>query len=221
MSYDYDYSTTERYCGLQENRGRYFEEYVDHVCKIAGLFNATYVADFGAGNGKLCIELARKGFYVYSVDIPSKTSDYAKQRYEEEGLVAYENKIQQCTPEEFFKLDFIDLVACFGTFEHLTNPIRTMHQIYRTIKRGGIFILHADLHNFSPPNIYDHYVYEPVLTDLMIAMGYMKLDENRLAVPHFEGQAFTFGTIKMEVFQKICDGDYGRRYRRVVERWEL
>ena len=53
---------------------------------------------------------------------------------------------------------------CLICFSHQDNPFKFVHQVWEKLSPRGIFMLSADLHNFSDKaHIEDHFIYEPFL----------------------------------------------------------
>ncbi len=213
------YAVTERYVH-NGPPSRTTQERIDIVIEVARIFNVKKAADYGAGSGDICLSLALAGIETYSVDIPGRTSEFATQRYRKAGC-----DVRTLSPEDFFNLpaESLDLVTSFDVFEHMKTPFRSVHQTWEKLSPDGIFVLSADLHNFSDEaHIVDHFIYEPFLVQLIENVGFELLDSAILYRPRLRGKKFTFGSIRVDCFQKLMAGSSPlERFRRMANRYNL
>ncbi|RLJ07196.1 MAG: hypothetical protein DRP16_03905 [Candidatus Aenigmatarchaeota archaeon] len=213
------YATTERYIHEGPPR-RTTQERIEIVIEVARLFKVKKAADYGAGSGDVCLSLARAGIKTYSVDIPGKTSEFAARRYRNAGL-----DVETLSPEGFLSLpsESLDLVTSFDVLEHLDNPFKFVHQAWEKLSPQGIFILSADLHNFSDEaHIADHFIYEPFLIQLVENVGFELLDSAIQWRPRLRETKFTFGSIRVDCFRKIMAGSSQlERFQRMAARYSL
>ncbi|MBW2018274.1 MAG: methyltransferase domain-containing protein, partial [Deltaproteobacteria bacterium] len=195
-------------------------ERIEIVTEMVRLFKVKRAADYGAGSGDICLALAKEGVETFSVDIPGKTSRFAALRYKEAGL-----EVKCLSPEEFQELppEHLDLVTSFDVFEHLINPFGFVRDTWEKLSDGGIFILSADLHNFSDEaHIADHYIYEPFLIQLIENVGFEFMDSAVHWRPHIRGEKFTFGSLCVDCFKKVMAGSSPlERFQRMARRYEL
>lgn len=213
------YATTHRY--IQSGPPTLTtKERIEIVTAVARLFKIRKAADYGAGAGDICLALSRIGVETYSVDIPGKTSQFAAQRYSEADL-----PVRSINPEDFDDLseDSLDLITSFDVLEHFQNPFHFVHRAWEKLRPAGIFILSADLHNFSDEaHIADHYIYEPFLTRLVENVGFELLDSATQWRPRLRTNTFTFGSIRVDCFRKILAGTSPlERFQQMAARCQL
>ena len=213
------YAQTERY--IHEGAmSQTTKERISIVTQIVDLFDVRKAADYGAGRGDLCIALAQKGVETCSIDVTGNTSAYAASRYQDAGL-----DIKSLSPDDFCDSpdNFLELVTCFDVFEHLDNPLRIIHRIWRKLAPEGTLVLSADLHNFNDEaHISDHFIYEPFLIELIENIGFVHLDSLIQGRPSLRDNQFTFGSIRLDCFRKImADSSPLDRYRRMAKRFNL
>ncbi|MGV8074748.1 MAG: class I SAM-dependent methyltransferase [Syntrophobacteraceae bacterium] len=126
--------------------------------------------DFGSGVGSGGILFARHGFQVTLADISSPSLDFCKWRFTERSLHAHliDLKISNLPTEAF------DMITAMDVFEHLVNPVETVQELSRALKKGGFLFgrFHAE-HDKDRP----HHVtldFEPTFKELK-ALGFTKI----------------------------------------------
>ena len=95
--------------------------------------------DIGCGDGYIASQFVNK-FKTYGIDI----SEVALKEANTKGIITQQldaNKIELPFEDEFF-----DNISCLDVLEHLMDPIAFTKEIYRILKKSGIFIV-------SIPNI--------------------------------------------------------------------
>ena len=97
------------------------------------------VADLGAGQGTLSVELARMGFEVYACDV-------CAEGFQANGLP----NIHFCVVDLHERLPYpdgsLDFACAVEVIEHLENPRRFLRECHRILKSDGMLIL-------STPNV--------------------------------------------------------------------
>jgi len=106
------------------------------------------ILDCGCGPGHYAIVLARRGYSVALVDISSKMLDITLEKFKNEKL---EHRIlaaikTSSTDLRAFSDNYFDAALCSGPLYHLTklpNRIKTVRELRRVMKPGGILIVTA------------------------------------------------------------------------------
>jgi 2-polyprenyl-6-hydroxyphenyl methylase/3-demethylubiquinone-9 3-methyltransferase len=94
--------------------------------------------DVGSGGGYLSEELARLGFIVSGVDQALASVRTAQFHAQETGLeIDYRVALAESLP---FPDDAFDLVTCCDVLEHIHDLDRTLSEIARVLKPGGIIL---------------------------------------------------------------------------------
>ena len=132
------------------------------------------VLDVGCGTGLFLKPLIRAGCtQLYGVDGPQNFTDRAIQRgYKEVNVIDDLNISTLPEADESF-----DLVICKDVFEHLLNPIHTLLEIRRVLKKDGLFLLHVPNHFPLIGRL------KFLLTNNIDTFHYFK-DESRWTFPH-------------------------------------
>lgn len=104
-------------------------------------FNIKKVLDFGGGIGGLCIYLNNCGLSCDYLDIPGKTYDFAKRRFnrrkiELKLISAFENTMSSS----------YDAVIAYDVFEHIFDLANAIKKVNRCLITGGYLI---DISTFS------------------------------------------------------------------------
>jgi len=128
----------------------------DFLAKQLQLTDSANVLDVPCGNGRLSIELAKRGFELTGVDIAAEFIDEAKSNSRQAGVdIDWRNHDMRDLPWA----DDFDGAFCFGnSFGYLDDEANAdfLHAVSRTLKPGGRFILDAPaiaeciLPNFQP-----------------------------------------------------------------------
>jgi SAM-dependent methyltransferase len=106
------------------------EEYFDIVQSHAPGPGA--LCDVGCGPGGL-LRIARdRGWQACGVEI----SSWAARRARDEGLDVHEGSLSHAR----FPDDAFDAVTMFDVLEHLAQPGEVLHEVFRILKPGGVFV---------------------------------------------------------------------------------
>ena len=109
-------------------------EYFDRT--VAG-WQGLRVLDVGCGGGFTCEFLARRGAQVWGIDQSVPCIAAAKLHAEQANLpITYCHGVAETLP---MATDWFDVVVCVDVLEHVTDPLRTMSEIGRVLKPGGLF----------------------------------------------------------------------------------
>lgn len=90
--------------------------------------------DVGCGSGFFLKAAEEIGWEAEGVEISAAASEYAQNIV---GVKVLEGKLEA----HHFPAEKFDLVVMLETAEHLMNPLNTLKEIYRILKRGGILII--------------------------------------------------------------------------------
>lgn len=107
--------------------------------------------DFGSGVGSGGILFARHGFQVTMADISSPALDFSRWRFAERVLNAHLVDLKTSNlPSEAF-----DMVTAMDVFEHLVNPVETVRELWRVLKKGGFLFgrFHAEHDDDRPHHV--------------------------------------------------------------------
>lgn len=115
---------------LNEPRFEYFDR---HILNWQGL----KVLDVGCGGGFTCEFLARRGAIVTGVDQSAACIGAAKEHAAANGLaIAYQSAPAEDLP--YANASF-DVVTCVDVLEHVADWQKTLKEIERVLKPGGVF----------------------------------------------------------------------------------
>ncbi len=141
----------------------------------ANLKQGMKVLDCGSGRGVLQFYLASKGVEVHAVDISHNRSKLFKKiqqvlrniniRYEPDPYIVHRKLNRKYHVNVRFKHEsaeslsfpdnFFDRVFCISVIEHMGNGvlIRSIQEIERVLKPGGLLLLTFDFHPLPDPTI--------------------------------------------------------------------
>lgn len=139
-------------CVLKENYGypfnnypksyifRYFLRFLAIVFKFQiGWVFPPYIKngkilDVGCGTGIFLTKLKELKYETYGVEQSKEAAEWAKNKL---GLNVFAGTLESVKfPSEFF-----DVVNFSHVFEHLYDPLRTLHEVYRILKPRGIIMI--------------------------------------------------------------------------------
>lgn len=100
------------------------------------------MADFGCGTGDFLIEISNRCSFSCGIELSEDfRNDIIKKKINcFESLSSIED-------------EFLDIIVCFHTVEHLPNPLETLNVMKSKIKRGGLILIevpHANDFLLSP-----------------------------------------------------------------------
>jgi len=96
--------------------------------------NKKRLLDVGCGGGSLLFPFV-KYHDCYGVDVSEAQLKLAEMR----GIKTYRTDME--SEDLPFENESFDLIVCSETIEHLLNPDNLLHEIHRTLRLGGTFIL--------------------------------------------------------------------------------
>ncbi len=97
------------------------------------------VLDVGCGRGEFTSEIkkARPQLAMYGCDIDANLLNYLKKHFKKEKII-----ITQCDAHDLpYTNETFDAVLMFDVLEHLNDPERSLSEISRVLKSGGVFHL--------------------------------------------------------------------------------
>ena len=97
-------------------------------------FDGENYFDLGCGNGDIAEHFLNK-FQTYGADI----SEYALKSASKKGIIT--KCINANNPKLPYKNNFFDNISCLDVLEHLIDPEKITTEIYRILKKNGIFIV--------------------------------------------------------------------------------
>ena len=132
---------------------------------VAQAFKPAYL-DFGSGIGSDALVFAASGFDVTLADVAEPLLAFAKWRCEQRGLTVKTVDLKRQQPPA----RTYDAVVCFDVLEHVHRPLRTLDQINRSMRPGGLLFVHAPFG--EDPDRPMHVVHEDVITPRMRTVGF-------------------------------------------------
>jgi SAM-dependent methyltransferase len=119
-------------------------EEIDKILDLVDIRPGGKILDLCCGVGRHSLELARRGFQVTGVD---RTASYLKKA---RGIAKKENlkvKFVQADMREFVQDEAFDLIlnlyTSFGYFDDPADDRRAAENIYKSLKKGGRFLLES------------------------------------------------------------------------------
>lgn len=95
--------------------------------------------DYGAGNGEILLELARRGYPVAYFDVEGVTMRFARQRAERQGLTVY-FFLSKAELTEAAQQHSFDTVFSFDVLEHLPDLPGELSFLSSLLSPGGVFV---------------------------------------------------------------------------------
>ena len=102
--------------------------------KIERITKGGNLLDVGCAFGFSLKEAARRGWNVRGVEISKVAAHYAKKKFH---VDVFNGSLEDAA----FEGEMFDLIICYGTVEHLTDPDAFFKEIYRLLKPGALFIV--------------------------------------------------------------------------------
>lgn len=93
------------------------------------------ILDVGCGGGVYLHTLKKNGWDVYGVEMSAKAVGFAKEKMELPNI-KYGTLEEAKYPGEYF-----EVVLMSHVIEHLFDPARTLHEVNRLLKKGGLLII--------------------------------------------------------------------------------
>ena len=123
----------------QSAASKVFSHPLDHVRFMLEVGTDAVVLDYGCGRGRLCGELAQRGFAnVVGVDYSQEMIEAAKREHPTLNVSVVDGSVLPFTDESF------DAVLLFAVLTCIPSDIaqrELMAQISRVLKRGGLLLI--------------------------------------------------------------------------------
>jgi SAM-dependent methyltransferase len=108
--------------------GRWEAEY--RLRRLLSFVSSGHLLDLGCGQGDFLVT-ARSHFDVQGVDLCPRL------RPEAQGIPVFRGRLEDAP----FPAESFETISAVEVFEHLFDPRRTLREVYRFLKPGGIFLL--------------------------------------------------------------------------------
>lgn len=122
-------------------QGRTVEQ-IDFIEKTLGLTSGVRILDIPCGHGRHSVELARRGHTVTGVDI---NSFFLEKAHETAVATNISLRLKKMDMREIqFKDEFdvaLNLFTAIGYFDNDEDDQRILHNIFKALKKDGVFIL--------------------------------------------------------------------------------
>ena len=102
------------------------------------------ILDAGCASGFMLFKIyqAFPNAKYFGIDVYSKAISYAKKTYPD---ITFKTAFAHNLP---FTNDYFDVILFYETIEHVEDPIKTLKELKRVLKKGGILILAMDSGNW-------------------------------------------------------------------------
>jgi ubiquinone/menaquinone biosynthesis C-methylase UbiE len=110
------------------------------VCQLVNLQDGMKVLDVGCGTGSLLKELSRSGkeLNLYGIDLSPEMINAARVKLKDEKRIELYEKSAADLP---FESNFFDYVVCMNSLHHHPDPEKSLTEMTRVLKPGGVMIL--------------------------------------------------------------------------------
>ena len=92
------------------------------------------VLDIGCATGVFLNGMKQHGWKCYGIEPSNFASEYATNRF---GLNVFHGYLE----DGFFEDNFFDVITLWDVFEHLSEPVETLHIISKILKPGGLLVI--------------------------------------------------------------------------------
>jgi SAM-dependent methyltransferase len=98
--------------------------------------------DFGCGNGRHIVLLAKMGLKAYGTDISSASIDMARQFVDRENLTANLSTCKENCPLPY-KNAYFDIALSYGVIDHMSmkEGLFAVNEMHRVLKKDGLICL--------------------------------------------------------------------------------
>jgi ubiquinone/menaquinone biosynthesis C-methylase UbiE len=133
----------------QRKNKKYTRSELAYISRL--LNKGTRVLDLACGYGRFSIPLAEMGYLVNGIDITPIFIDRAKEEARRRNL-RIEFRVGDMRNIPYREASFDYVICMWNAFSEITiesEQIRTIHEIYRVLKRGGLAIIEVRNHRSS------------------------------------------------------------------------
>ena len=155
---------------------------VELLCKY--LRAESRILDAGCGAGVLALDIAKKSFHVYGIDISQKMIDICEESFSHSGIDSqkYEFRVgdvveAKLSPETF------DGVIAMGFLEYQNDELEALSSLCNTLRPGGILICTGP-NKISISNFFGLGVFLQML--LLKVRGSKRISVNQYSVTKFK-----------------------------------
>lgn len=99
--------------------------------EFSGHIKGSRVLEVGPGTGHFLAAGKERGFQVFGIELSQAHRDYILQHW----------KIKTSTTFADFADQSIDVVCSFNCIEHISDLAEHMHEVFRVLRPGGVFIV--------------------------------------------------------------------------------
>jgi ubiquinone/menaquinone biosynthesis C-methylase UbiE len=158
---DYYLTNCHGYEDFVASRGRKVGPRFIKALSLAGDLRGKRLLDVGSGRGELVIQSAMRGADAYGIDYAQAAVDIAN-----DALASLDTNVRERTHIEQmdvkslrFDDSFFDVVFMMDVVEHLYphELSAAFDELRRTIKRGGLLVLHTSPNKTFEGAVYPHY----------------------------------------------------------------
>jgi 2-polyprenyl-6-hydroxyphenyl methylase/3-demethylubiquinone-9 3-methyltransferase len=112
------------------------EQLLTYLRRLGASGPGSKVLDLGCGTGRLTIELAERGYDIYGVDINGDVINIARNKTREKNVSAHFTvALAEFLP---FSNGIFDICIADSVLEHVNDWKRTIGEVVRVLKPGGI-----------------------------------------------------------------------------------
>jgi 2-polyprenyl-3-methyl-5-hydroxy-6-metoxy-1,4-benzoquinol methylase len=145
--------------------------------------------DYGAGNGEIMLELARRGHRAIYYDVEGVTMRFARQRAANQGL-AIEFFHTKDALAQYASANGFDTVFSFDVLEHLSDLPGELSFLSSLLKPGGLFVFDVPAGSTKAHPM--HLNHSLNVLEYMQAKGFMDERNLMLRLPFRKEEKFVF-----------------------------
>lgn len=132
------------------------------------------VLDYGCGVGHFGVELVKRGFEVTNADLPGKTFDFVKWRYQKMGIDArFVDLNNNSLPETY------EVILCTDVLEHLPDPVSTLKCLYQHLKNDGVLLVKMGEEETLECPLHLGVINQSNYFSIMVEIGFMQITKER------------------------------------------
>ena len=124
-------------------QGRQHPEMAQRLARLAGGFRGKRVLEVGCGYGRSAVEMAKLGADVSALDVDYRYLSIAKLTAMGQGIwpgkhIQFYQCAAECLP---YPTDYFDVIWSDQTIEHVQDVARSLKEMVRVLKPGGIGVV--------------------------------------------------------------------------------